>query len=252
MLGTQWLGPSTNSQRLVLAHGFTQNARCWGRFGELCSNNFDVLAIDAPGHGMSGDDNATLPQAGKLIVDAGGSGHYVGYSMGGRMLLHAALENRIEIRSLILIGATPGIESAVERAERQVADQRRAAHLMKIGTPAFITEWLEQPMFAHLTNEQTSKAKRFENSAEGMAASLRSCGAGAQEPLWDRLRTLRMPVLVIAGTNDEKYTAIGKRMVEAIGTNARFVNIEGGHAVHSENPAVTATVIASWGSQLRG
>jgi len=41
-------------------------------------------------------------------------------------------------------------------------------------------------------------------------------------------------------------------MVQAIGSNARFVNIDGGHAVHLENPAVTAAVVASWGEQLRG
>jgi pimeloyl-ACP methyl ester carboxylesterase len=41
-------------------------------------------------------------------------------------------------------------------------------------------------------------------------------------------------------------------MVAAIGSNARFVNIEGGHAVHVENPTVTAAVVASWGSQLGG
>ncbi|MFT4988486.1 MAG: 2-succinyl-6-hydroxy-2,4-cyclohexadiene-1-carboxylate synthase, partial [Acidimicrobiales bacterium] len=69
---------------------------------------------------------------------------------------------------------------------------------------------------------------------------------------WDRLGTLRMPVLIIAGTNDEKYTGIGERMAAAIGSNARFVNIQGGHAVHLENPVMTAAVVASWGSQLGG
>lgn len=251
MLATQWLGPSTNSPRLALAHGFTQNARCWGHFAELCSKDFDVIAMDAPGHGQSGYDNADLSTAGRLLVDAGGPAHYVGYSMGGRMLLHEALNDRVgEMRSLILIGATPGIESGAERTERQAADARRVARIIEIGTPAFVTEWLQQPMFAHLTDEQSAKFQRFENSAEGLAMSLRHCGAGVQESLWDRLGTLRIPVLVIAGTNDEKYTAIGKRMVAMIGSNSRFVNIEGGHAVHVENPTVTAAVVASWGSQL--
>ena len=252
MLGSQRLGPSNKSDRLVLAHGFTQNARCWGRFGELCSDNFDVLAIDAPGHGLSGHGDADLTEAGRLIVEAGGLGHYVGYSMGGRMLLHAALESRIEIRSMVLIGANPGIESADERAQRRATDERWAAHMMEVGGPTFINDWLDQPMFAHMSDEQTFKATRYENAADGMAASLRSCGVGVQEPLWDRLSSLRMPVLVIAGTKDEKYTMIGERMVAAIGSNARFVNIEGGHAVHLENPAVTAAVVASGGSQLSG
>lgn len=251
MLSSQWLGPSTNSPRLVLAHGFTQNARCWGAFGTTCANTFDVLAVEAPGHGWSGYDDADLTRAGNLIVDAGGPAHYVGYSMGGRMLLHAALQDRVgEMRSLILIGATPGIENATERAERRTADGRLASRIMQIGTQAFVAEWLAQPMFADLTDEQSAKVKRFENAPEGLAASLRNCGTGSQESLWDRLSTLRMPVLVIAGTKDEKFTALGQRMVATIGSNARFVGIEGGHAVHLENPAVTAAVVASWGTQL--
>lgn len=251
MLATQWLGPSTDSPRLVLAHGFTQNARCWGTFGSTCAETFDVVAVDAPGHGWSGHDDADLHQAGQLIVDAGGPAHYVGYSMGGRMLLHAATQDRVgEIRSLILIGATPGIESSTARQERLQADTRLAGRLMEIGTQAFVNEWLDQPIFADLTDEQASKSLRFENSPDGMAASLRNCGTGSQEPLWDKLSTLRVPVLVIAGTQDEKFTAIGKRMVEAIGSSARFVGIEGGHAVHLQNPKVTAAVVASWGTQL--
>lgn len=251
MLSHQWLGPQRNSVRLVLAHGFTQNARCWGSFGTLCSNFYDVLAVDAPGHGWSGEDDASHTDAGRLIVDAGGRGHYVGYSMGGRLLLHAALTDRArDMRSLILIGATAGIDSAEERAQRQAEDYRRAERILEVGSPAFISEWLEQPMFAHLTDEQTAKYQRFENSPEGMAKSLRLRGTGSQEPLWSQLGSLRMPVLIIAGTNDAKYTEIGERMVKAIGSNARFVNIDGGHAVHLENPAVTAAVIESWGKQL--
>jgi len=250
MLATQMLGSSTNSPRLVLAHGFTQNARCWGSFGATCADTFDVMAVDAPGHGWSGYDSVDLERAGRLIVEAGGPGHYVGYSMGGRMLLHAALSGAVEIQSLILIGASPGIEDSAARAERQAHDANLARHIMDVGTENFVNEWLAQPMFADLTDEESAKVKRFENSPEGMAASLNNCGAGAQTPLWGWLSTLSVPVLVIAGSNDAKYSAIGQRMVELIGSNSRFVNIEGGHAVHLQNPAVTAAVVASWGQQL--
>lgn len=251
MLSSQMLGPSMNSSRLVLAHGFTQNSRCWGDFGDRCARSFDARAVDLPGHGWSGHDNANLSQSGRLILDAGGPAHYLGYSMGGRMLLHAALQDTVgEIRSLILIGATAGIESAQERAVRKAEDDRRAARVLELGTPAFVNEWLQSPMFAGLTPDTSHQVKRYENAADGLAASLRNRGTGSQASLWEHLHLLRMPVLVIAGTTDQKFTAIGQRMVEMIGTNARFVNIEGGHAVHLENPAVTAAVVASWGEQL--
>lgn len=251
MLSSQMLGPSLNSSRLVLAHGFTQNSRCWGDFGDRCARSFDVRAVDLPGHGWSGHDDSDLTQAGRLVLDAGGPAHYLGYSMGGRMLLHAALQDTVgEIRSLIVIGATAGIESAEERAERKVQDDRLAARVLEIGTPAFVNEWLQNQMFSGLTPETSHQVKRYENAPDGLAASLRNRGTGSQAPLWDQLYRLRMPVLVIAGTTDHKFTAIGQRMVEMIGSNARFVNIEGGHAVHLENPIVTAAVVASWGEQL--
>ncbi len=239
--------------RLVLAHGFTQNARCWGPFANDLAADHQVVPVDLPGHGRTDPehDDADLVVAGRLLVETGGEGIYVGYSMGGRMLLHKALSDQVgEIRSLILIGATAGIESDAERAERKAQDHARAARILEIGTPAFIEEWLAQPMFAGLTDEQSSKIKRFENAADGLAASLRNCGTGSQESLWPYLSSLRMPVLIIAGSRDEKYTEIGQRMLAAIGSNARFVNIDGGHAVHLENPEVTAAVISSWGEQL--
>lgn len=251
MLSSQMLGPSMNSSRLVLAHGFTQNSRCWGDFGDRCARSFDARAVDLPGHGWSGYDDADLTRAGRLVVEAGGPAHYLGYSMGGRMLLHAALQDTLgEIRSLILVGATAGIESEAERAERRVKDDRLAARVLEIGTPAFVNEWLQNPMFAGLTPETSHQVKRYENAPDGLAASLRNRGTGSQASLWGHLHQLRMPVLVIAGTADQKFTEIGQRMVESIGSNARFVNIDGGHAVHLENPAVTAAVVASWGEQL--
>lgn len=251
MLATETLGGPVDAPRLVLAHGFTQNARCWGAFADRCAETFAVTAIDAPGHGRSGHADADLVAAGRLLVEAGGSGHYLGYSMGGRMLLHAALGEAMapsagSIESLVLIGATPGIASPHERVQRREADAARADHILEVGTQAFVTEWLAQPLFADLSPEQSCITERFANSPEGMAASLRHCGTGAQEPQWERLRSLALPVLVIAGTEDVKFTQLGVDMAAAIGPNARFVGVDGGHAVHLQNPAATASVVTDW------
>lgn len=247
VLAVQPLGASLIWPRIVLAHGFTQNARCWGEFGQQLGDAHGTIAVDAPGHGQSGHDTVDLAEAARLIIEAGGPGHYVGYSMGGRMLLQGVLSDSIgAVRSLVLIGASAGIEDDAGRAARVAADDKLAESLLARGTPVFIDEWLSKPLFAGLSDEQSCKAKRLENSAEGMAASLRACGTGTQLPLWDRLHEIDIPVLVLAGRADTKFATLGERISEGIGDNASFQAIHGGHAVHLENPGDTAHTVLRW------
>ena len=65
----------------------------------------------------------------------------------------------------------------------------------------FVDAWLRGPMFARLVRGCGSRARRSDcrNTASGLASSLRLCGTGTQEPLWDRLPTLASAVLALAG-----------------------------------------------------
>src|SRR5690606_35878116 len=121
------------------------------------------------------------------VTSVGGRASYVGYSMGGRLVLQAALSRPELVERLVLIGATPGIEDAGERAERRARDDELAAHVVEVGVDAFIDEWVAQPMFAGLPVDSDCDAARRANTAEGLAASLRGCGTGAQPSLWGRL-----------------------------------------------------------------
>ena len=70
----------------------------------------------------------------------------------------------------------------------------------------------------------------------GLATALRQLGTGAQEPLWDRLDELTMPVLLVVGESDAKFNDVANRMAAAI-PQARVVAIPGaGHAAHLERP----------------
>ena len=171
----------------------------------------------------------------------------IGYSLGGRIALHLALAFPDLVERLVLIGATGGIDNEEERKQRRVADESLADHLEEVGVDAFLDEWLSQPMFASLTAEQSFRELRATNSTAGLASSLRLCGTGTQAPVWDRLNTLTMPVLVLAGSNDEKFTQLGHRLVASIGNNASFqVIAESGHSAHLENPTATSTAVAEW------
>ncbi len=231
---------------VVLAHGFTQTGGSWGRFEELVAEQLPVTAVDLAGHG-----DAPLPKdlahAAHLLGAAGGWGAYVGYSLGGRVALHLALAQPELVTSLVLLGAHPGIEDVAEREARRDADDALAEHLEAVGVPAFLDEWLAQPLLASLPAESSERASREANTATGLAAALRALSPGRQTPLWDRLPSLSMPVLVLAGERDEKYVRVGRQIAAAIGDNAVFVPVEGaGHAAHLEQPEVTAATVLAF------
>jgi 2-succinyl-6-hydroxy-2,4-cyclohexadiene-1-carboxylate synthase len=238
--------------RIILAHGFTQTAASWETFAGVLATRLPtaaVVAVDLPGHGSASGLRADLWESADHLVGQGGRGTYIGYSMGGRVALHAALKHPELVERLILVGATAGIDDDAERLARRTADGELATHIETVGVEAFIDEWLANPLFAGLTPATDQRADRLRNTAAGLASSLRSTGTGTQEPLWERLTTLHVPTLVLAGADDAKFSEIGRRLRDTI-PGARFEQIDGaGHSVHLERPAATADVIADWLTQ---
>jgi 2-succinyl-6-hydroxy-2,4-cyclohexadiene-1-carboxylate synthase len=233
--------------RLVLVHGFTQTRRCWGPVADDLATDHEVVRVDAPGHGRSAEILAGLRTGGRLIADQGGEATYLGYSMGGRYLLHLALANPELVRGLVLLGATAGIDDPTERAERAERDRRTAARLRELGVLDFLQEWVAQPMFAGIPPERQQLMERMENTVDGLESSLLQSGTGAQDPSWDRLHRLDMPVLVLAGALDEKFVALGRRIQESVGDNATFATVPGaGHAAHLEQPEAFLDVVRPW------
>ena len=235
------------ADRLVLVHGFTQTARCWGPVDVALAERHEVVALDAPGHGTAADERADLWQAAGLLAGRGGRGTWIGYSMGGRMALHVALAHPEVVDRLVLIGATPGIEDPGARAERRDADEARAAHLEAIGVPAFLDGWLALPLFAGLDPDRAHRTEREANTAAGLASSLRLAGTGTQDPLWDRLRELTCPTLLVTGAADDRFTFTAARMLPRLGGPAVHATLPfAGHTAHLEQPEAFVAAVEHW------
>lgn len=223
--------------RTVLVHGFTQTRRSWGRIGVALARRFEVVRVDAPGHGGSSQVVTDLAGGARLLGIVGGEASYLGYSMGARLCLQLALDEPSLVRSLVLVSGTAGIAEAGDRRRRRLADDRLATELEQIGLEEFLQRWLAGPLFASLGAAAADLDARRENTVQGLAASLRLAGTGAQEPLWSRLHDLAMPVLVVAGAKDAAFCDRARAMVRAIGSNAELALIpDAGHAVHLERP----------------
>jgi 2-succinyl-6-hydroxy-2,4-cyclohexadiene-1-carboxylate synthase len=228
-------------------HGFTQTANSWKPIAALfAANGYEAIVVDAPGHGNSANVRADLRRGADMLAALCGSGVYIGYSLGGRLCMHAALMYPHLVRGLAVIGASPGIADEGERAARRAADNRLADHIADVGVDSFLDEWLDQPLFAGLTIDDAARADRLVNTPEGLASSLRLGGTGAQGSLWPRLHEMNMPVLTIAGEHDQKFAAIGRQIAASV-PEGESVEIPGaGHAAHLQEPQLVIDALAAW------
>lgn len=234
-------------RRVVLLHGFTQGGGIWVPVMESMTTRAAIDAPDLPGHGGASHVVSTLEGTASQLEQTYGTAAYVGYSMGGRVALHVALEYPQAVTHLVLCSATAGIDVDAERDARRKSDAQLADHIREIGTRAFVDEWTNQSMFATLKRTDLDDEIRLANPAEGLATSLETMGTGNQTPCWERLHELNMPVLVVTGANDAKFSALGNRLRESIGSNATHVELpDTGHAVPFERPAEFAALLSAF------
>jgi len=253
-------GPGLHARRagtgpsLVLAHGFTQTHRVWGGLDAALADGRTVVAVDLPGHGASAALSVDLVAGADLLGAAGRTADYLGYSMGARYCLHLALIRPDLVRRLVLVSGTAGIDDAGERAARRTADEALAERLDPYGDGApedtvaeFVRRWVSNPMFGDVPAAANAVGERCTNTAAGLASSLRLAGTGTQEPLWERLAGLTVPVLVVTGARDAKFTELGRRLVASWGGPATHVVVDDAdHAPHLQHPDEVAAAVRAF------
>lgn len=241
-------------EAVVLLHGFTENAHMWDAVAAaIRARGFRVVAVDLVGHGASDapdDAEAYTLDAACDQLDEGlraigvKRATVLGYSMGGRVALHLAIRERDTrdlVRALVLVSTSPGIPGPAERVLRRTADGALADRIRAIGVEAFVDEWLQNPVFGHERTRgsgylESMREARLGNSPIGLARSLEGMGQGTQEYVLPALGGLRIPVLLISGAEDEKFTDLAKHM-GAVLPHARHVTLtDCGHAPHRERP----------------
>jgi 2-succinyl-6-hydroxy-2,4-cyclohexadiene-1-carboxylate synthase len=240
--------PAVTARSLVLLHGFTHTGASWNGVQVGLGERYASMAPDIRGHGSA--SRVEPVELAGVRADVAGLAPdrfgLVGYSMGGRLALHVALAMPERIERLVLIGASPGIASALEREARRRADEALAARLERMSIEEFAVEWARTPVLAGLPEHVLAAvhADRLRNTPTGLARALRGLGTGALSSLWDRLGELRMPVTLVVGERDAKFQLLAEQMQTEL-PQARVAVVDGaGHAVHLEAPAQVARIVA--------
>lgn len=243
---------------IVLLHGFTGDASTMSVLTQRLAATHTVVVPDLIGHGGStgpADRYGVDAMAAQVIDAVEQLGHpapfdLVGYSMGGRVAFTMACRHPARVASLSLIGASAGLATAPARAERVAADEALAASILAEGLAPFVDRWMANPLFAtqaRLGDEflTAARAQRLRNVPEELARSLRGAGTGTMVPLHDHLAACAMPVALIVGADDEKFTTIARALAPSMPDAEVTVIAQAGHAAHLEQPAAATEAIRS-------
>lgn len=231
----------------VFLHGFAGGARSFAHLEPLLGDVLTACCPELPGHGRtpgaSWDETvealaAALPPRAVLA----------GYSQGARLALAVAVKYPERLDRLILESGAAGLRRRHDRVLRRRADEALAALLQSRGLEAFMAKWERLPLFAGLralpaVEQEALRSRRVDHSPEGLAGALRTLGQGAQPDLWPALQALRVPTLLLTGSNDAKYTRLARLMTADLPLAWR-VSFRGvGHAPHLECPALYAAEV---------
>jgi pimeloyl-ACP methyl ester carboxylesterase len=207
-------------EAVVLVHGFASTAEHnWGGTGWIAalSKKYRVLAPDVRGHGLS--DKPHAPEAygyasmgadvTRLMDHLGlQRALLIGYSMGASIAMELMLARPERFRAIVLGGI------AYDDGLEDKADRDAISEAYRADDPATI---------------KSPVAKAYRRFAESMPNDLKALAAliDAERSPFDpaRLAAVRMPVLIVVGTNDN---AIGDpKPLEKMIPGARMVMLEG-------------------------
>lgn len=237
----------------TLLHGFTGSPKSWQRVVEQADLG-PTLIPSLTGHGRDWRARTLTSFEGEvkrlatLALSAERPRLLCGYSMGARVALGLLAHKPSLFDAAILIGVHPGLSDETARSKRREIDARRARLLREKGLATFVAEWEELPLFATqrgLSPEVLAEQRdrRLTHDAEGLARSLEVLGLAAMPDYGPVLTSLEIPITIMAGSLDAKFSRIAKVLARG-NTGIEVALVNGvGHNVLLEAPDAVASAL---------
>ena len=236
-----------SAEPIVLLEGLGGDIPGWGDHLDGLARELRVIAYDFRGNGRSDKpDEAMTMQT--FVEDTVGlldhlavpSAHGYGQSFGGMVALELAVAFTDRVRSLVLAAAHPGGSRAIRRGSTVPKDRPWLA----LYSPEFVRDHpdrLEEHRRVAGRNPQPSHAARRQWEAlQGFDA-------------YDRLSEIRVPTIVLHGTDDLTVDPENARLIAARIPGARLVLLEGaGHVYHWERPEEADRLVLDFVGRVGG
>lgn len=170
----------------------------------------------------------------------------VGYSLGGRLLLHAVLAAPERFQAVILLSVNPGLITQEPEA-RRAWEAQWAQRFRSDGWTALLKDWNALPVFMG-----SFSAPRLESeySREALAQAFELWSVTRHGFELSALEGLQNPLLWCFGGLDKKYCELGRRLQEHL--PGRFETMPGaGHRLLADAPERVAKALIECVSGLK-
>jgi pimeloyl-ACP methyl ester carboxylesterase len=228
---------------LVLLHGYVGDGpTTWRRQLDELSDEFTVVAWDAPGAGGSADPPESFGMAGYAGCLAGfverlglDRPHVAGLSFGGALALELAHLHPAVPRTLVLASAYAGWGGSLPA---DVAAQRlqQAFVLAELSPEAFV-----QTLLPTMFSEGTPPEPVATFGASMLAfhpAGFRAMARASAEDLRDVLPQVKVPTLLVHGDRDARAPLpVARHLAASIPGSTLVVLPDAGHVCNIEAPA---------------
>tara|TARA_B110000438_G_scaffold186619_1_gene178310 strand:- start:2116 stop:2835 length:720 start_codon:yes stop_codon:yes gene_type:complete len=159
----------------------------------------------------------------------------MGYSLGGRLALHACLARPDLWSGVIVVSADPRSGDTNEKKLQLEKDERWAERFRSEPMEGLLAEWDDLPVFCSIPNPVPRNPEELD--AEKTARLFEVFSKGRQRDLLPELIKLQAPpVLYLSGEKDEKYGEIGETLAASCPIVRHQIIPQAGHRVPWENP----------------
>ncbi|MBA2369490.1 MAG: alpha/beta fold hydrolase [Candidatus Protochlamydia sp.] len=168
----------------------------------------------------------------------------MGYSLGGRLGLHALIQKPFLWKGGIIISAHPGLISSEIRNERLMKDLYWAKRFKEERWDGLMQAWEAQEVFKHdsfsFIRPEGDCCRRY------LSDCLDSFSLGRQEDLRHKIEELPMPILWVIGEKDRKLIEAGGIMNFKHPFSCTVVLKEAGHRAPWAQPELFRKAIESF------
>ena len=225
--------------KLFCIHGNFQTPSVWKPVAENLKArnvNLDVISVNLENYSFDGFDRWVDDFCNSVETLAGREKSFLlGYSLGGRLALHACLSRPDLWETAIVVGADPGLESEEDKKLQLDRDRNWSERLKREPLEKLVDEWDAQSVFCGIGNQ--APRNLGEMDPDRLSQQFEFFSKGLQQNLAPKLAELkRPPVLFVSGEKDHKYQGIGEKLAKSSSAINAQVIADAGHRVPWENP----------------